>query len=499
MRPAVWALVVLGVLLIFAGLAALAAVIAVKRLQSALEASLGQNPAGTVWEWLFSLKTRGFRDLNLAMQRAERGRPAVHPMGSTPHVDWLRDEVGFDPATLGPWPLAGGEAVDLTTVLGPRAERPLRLALPVLVAPMGYGVALSAAAKTALAQAATLAGTAVVSGEGPYLPEERAYASRWILQWSRAPWAHQASVVRLADMVDIQVGQGSEASVSIHKARSQLPSRARAALGGPLVIRAGWPDLVAEAVETIRRVHPGCPVGVKLPATHHLEEDLDVLLEYGIDVVTLDGSQGGSAGSPAVITDHFGLDIALAVHRAHRWLLARHARRHVSLVGSGGVQGAADVAKLLALGADAVAVGSSLLLAMSHEQVAPLLPVRPPTRLVFSAARIHGGPALDVDRAAEHAAAWFQASAAELVLLGQALGVRRIGDLRPWHLVARSQAAAAALGLAYDAEWSPGNMVARRVAQLVEDYRTVVASLSRIEAALGRARPRTMAGVRGRS
>ncbi|MDA8192812.1 MAG: FMN-binding glutamate synthase family protein [Thermaerobacter sp.] len=433
------------------------------------EVGLGKNPNATLWEFLFSLKSHSLHDLALTMQRAEQGQAAEHPLGSVPKVAWL-EHIGFDPATLGRTPLNGDVPVAQAVRLGPRAGRPLELALPVVIAPMGYGVGLADRAKIALAQAASLAGSAVVSGEGPYLPEERGFAERWILQLSRAAWAHQQAVIDLADMVEIQWGQASEAGIGLIKNRAEMPERAQAALAGPLVMHAAPAGHPARFIQHLRALRPELAIGVKLPASHHLEEDLNALLSWGVDVITLDGAAAGSAGSPAVISDHFGISTALAVHRAHRVLLRQGQRQMVSLIASGGVEGAADIAKLLALGADAVAVGSALLFALGHEQVARHLPASPPTQLLFAHGPRQPAPELDLDRASEHATAWFAATRQELATIARALGLATLQQLNPDHLLARTAIAAEALNLAYDAiapDWSD---VAHKVDGLVKDY-----------------------------
>ncbi|CAB1128392.1 FMN-binding glutamate synthase family protein [Candidatus Hydrogenisulfobacillus filiaventi] len=444
------ALVDLGVLAL-AGLGLLVALqVGWQRARARWEQELGADPRQSPTELLFSLRATTPAEVVLTALRAAQGRVAEHPMGSAPLVQWL-DHLAWDPATISPPPLPRRRVVDTRVRLGPRAARPLELALPVLPAPMGYGVGVTDAAKVALAQAATVSGTAAASGEGPYLPEERAWAHRWILQASRAGWAHQRAVVALADMVEIQIGQGAEAAIGIAKGPRHLPRRLRHASDHPrtpIRIHARPPRSLAAWIRAIHRANPAVPVGVKLPASAHLEADLARLLEAGVDVITLDGAEAASANSPAVISDHFGLPTAVAVARAHRWLVAQGLRDRVSLVASGGARGAADIAKLLALGADAVAVGTSLLLAMSHGQVHRVVPAAGPAALVLAAPRIPGG-GLKVGDAAEHLARWFAATREELVLIAQALGVPSLRALNPSQLVARSEEAARLFGIPY--------------------------------------------------
>jgi tRNA-dihydrouridine synthase len=470
---------VIAAILTLAGIA-LVAVATFRSVSRTLERQLGENPRWTPWEWLFSLNTHSWRELALTMQRAEMGKPATHPMGSRPEVDWL-SQVGWDPATLEPTPVAMAQAVDLTTVVGPRAPRPLVLSLPVVVAPMGYGVAVTDDVKVALAQAASLAGTAVASGEGPFVPEERAFAQQWILQTSRAGWSHQRRVVTLADMIEIQMGQGAEASIGVKRQPSTLPDRVRRATHHrAAVIHAAGVRPLDQWVRELRRTAPDVPIGVKIPASQHLEADLSRLVALGVDFITVDGSGAASSGSPAVIADHFGVATAVATARAHRWLHTIGQRRAVSLIVSGGVHGAQDIAKLIALGADAVAVGSELLFALSHEQVWHVLPAHPPTAQVLAHGTRRRTPRLDVDWASEHAARWFHATAEELALICRAVGIRRIHDLGRQHLIARTPEAAWSLELAYDADRFQHAQYQHTLSALVASYQELQKTLRHI-------------------
>ncbi len=468
----------LGVLLVVLASVGILFRIVIRRLES----SMGHAPTQSLWEILFTLKSRAMSSLLLTAQRAESGHPAEHPMGSSPKVDWLQ-HIGFDPATFMPPPLGHHSTMDLSITLGPRAATPLKLALPVLVAPMGYGVGLSAETKVALAQATTLAGTAIVSGEGPYLPEERAYAERWIVQESRGPWGHQRSVLRLADMIELQWGQGSEGGMEVTKHISQIALRARRAAQGPVVIQAAPYASLGRWVSEVKAVRKDCPIGVKLPASQHLERDLACLLTLPIDVITLDASGAGSAGSVSVISDHAGISAALATHRAHRWLVSSGQRNQITLNVSGGIQGAADIARLIALGADAVLVGTSVLFAALHEQIAPHLPTVPPTALAFTRSPQNHAPRLDVDQAAEHITNWFDATRVELETILWTLGFTSwagFRDARP--LIARSAEAARIFQIPFDGDVVSGvGAMLHSMKALTASYEEINQILDRVE------------------
>ncbi len=418
-----------------------------------IEWSMGNPPRHTFWEVLFTLRAHSLLSLLLTLQRAHTPQPAEHAMGSRPKVDWL-DYIGFDPATFAPMPQDQTTTVDLTVTIGPIRPRPVTVSMPVLIAPMGYGIGLAAETKVALAQASSLAGIATATGEGAYLPEERAYAARWILQEGRGAWSHQAPVRSLADMIQLQWGQASEGGATVTKDPSELPFRMWKAAGkDEAVIKAAPYESVSTWVNEVRLQCPDIPIGIKIPATQHVEEDLAYLVTLPIDVVTLDGSEAGSAGSPAVVSDHFGIATALAVHRAHQWLTQTGLREHITLLVSGGIRGAADMARLVALGADAVWVGSEPLIAALHGQVSdPWVPV-PPAQLVFARSSVNRAPRLDVGQASEQVANWLEATRSELKTIMRTLGLTTLNELRRARpLIARTQAAANVFGLPFDGD-----------------------------------------------
>ncbi|MCL4521843.1 MAG: glutamate synthase-related protein [Firmicutes bacterium] len=460
-----------------------------------LEASAGHSPQYTLWEILFTLRARHLASILLTVQRAERSKLAEHPMGSAPSVDWFQ-VIGIDPATFKPPPRPEHSPVDLTTVLGAGHPRSISLSMPVIVAPMGYGVALNAETKVALAQASSLAGIAISTGEGLYLPEERSYAQRWILQQSRGFWAHDPRILALADVIEVQWGQGSEGATGLTKPKSELPRRFIDAVGGPAVIHAAPEGHLDAWIRELKIERADCPIAVKLPASQHLESDLAYLLTLPIEIITLDGSGAGSAGSAAVISDHFGITTALAIHRAHTWLVARGMRSQITLVASGGIRGAADIARLIGLGADAAAIGSSLLFAALHDQIGQHLPT-PPTALAFAHSRANSGHTLDVSQAANHATNWLEATRAELAGILRVAGVRTLSEFRQQRpLIARTKEAARVFQLPFDGGHSKDTSLEHKLHALIASYSEMNDILADIEARLS---IQSLRSSRGRS
>jgi hypothetical protein len=468
------------------------------------ERDLGRHPRSGFWEMLYGFSGGGLRTLALTAQRAETGRPALAPMEPPLARSWLSD-LRWNPRTL-TTPIRRDTRPSLETSLGPYARRPLTLAFPVLLSGMGWGVGVTTAVRHALAEAAQLTGVALNSGEGPVYPAEPHIAPRWVWQWSRANWRGQTGWAPAAAMVEIQVGQASEGSLPITKRRSRLPRSVRRYLPPhrALTIRGVLPAPLAVWIRRARRLGQGVPVAVKIPAAQQVEHDVAHLLAAGADVITLDGAGAGTAGSPAVITDHLGLPVAVAVARAHRWLLRQGLRDRVSLVASGHVHSAAELAMLLALGADAVAVGSVALVALAHGQVSRVLPQHGPGALVLAGPKAEA-LALDGDLAAERLAAWLTATRHELALLCVGAGVPDVTLLGSRHVVAETPDAARLLGLSWygraDAEdpTQPGRILADLLLAAVIQYRRglhVWETLANGWAAVSRAGPRSVQGSR---
>lgn len=354
-------------------------------------------------------------------------------------------------------------AVDTRVRIGPRARRPLELDIPILLGGMAYGLALSLRTKVALARAATLAGTATNTGEGPYLPEERAAARRLVVQYHRGRWGKSDTILRRADMVEIQFGQGAYAAVAHAEPADRLDPALRRRLGlapgEDAVLEAFHPGLetpadLARLVERLRRLTGGVPVGAKIAATQDLEANLHFLVEGGVDAIAIDGAEAGTRTSPPILQGSCGIPTLYAVARARAALDRMGAGRGVSLLAGGGLYTPADFLKALALGADACYIGTIALFALVNLQVTRAVPWEPPTQLI-----LHRGSLarqLRIEPAARSLANFLRAAAAEMAAGVQALGKTAVTQVGPEDLVALDARLAQDLGLAYAALPSAG-------------------------------------------
>jgi len=353
---------------------------------------LSVEPYGeNLWAGASTVKRLGLQTLQETSLRAHKGKAIERPLGGTKQ---LPDFYGlmFSPAQLHTLPPPLTVPTQMQVTIGPAAARPLVVDVPILVAAMAYREALSRSAKVALARGASVAGTASNTGEGPVHPAERAAARRLIVQYHRGSWGKDNGTLQDADAIEIQFGQGAWGGAGhVMKAVAiddDLRRRMGLSPGQDAVIESRQAPVATtgdlrQLVDRLRSVTQGAPIGAKIAAGQSIEHDLDFVLWAGVDFVCVEGAQAGTMASPPLLADEFGLPTVLAVCRASRHLRSRDPGGRVSLIMSGGMYTPADILKTLALGADAVYIGTTALLAVAHLQSLRALPWEPPGQVLW--------------------------------------------------------------------------------------------------------------------
>jgi glutamate synthase domain-containing protein 2/nitrite reductase/ring-hydroxylating ferredoxin subunit len=280
------------------------------------------------------------------------------------------DSIQFVTAQLDRRPLLDDTEVTTDVAIGPSAESPLRLDIPLFVTDMSFG-ALSEEAKVALATGAQLAGTGICSGEGGMLPEEQDANSRYLYELASGKFGWSLDKVRDVQAFHFKFGQGAKTGTGGHlpghKVVGKIAEVRDLEEGTDAVSPATFTDLVTEddfrsLAADVRAASGGIPIGAKLSA-QHIEADIDAALRIGVDYVILDGRGGGTGAAPLVFRDNISVPTIPALARARRHL-DRVGADHVTLVITGGLRTPADFAKALALGADAVAIGNAAIQAI---------------------------------------------------------------------------------------------------------------------------------------
>lgn len=367
------------------------------------------------------------------MMRAVQGRPISRPMGSPLELSpWER--LLIQPVYLRPrLPTAESVEIETAVLIGPKAQRPLRVDIPILVAAMSYGGALSVEAKVALAKGATAAGTATNSGES-YLPEEREAARRLILQHHRGLWPNSTmnrpELLKNADAIEIQLGQGAQAAAAMKTFPQGVNRKMRGVYGlergemAELSTRFRGVDSPTDFVQMVRRLRAehDVPIGVKVGVSDYIEEDLEFFLEAGVDFVTVDGAEGGTHGGPPTLQDDVGLPTMHGLVRTDDYLRKVGARDEVSLLVAGGLTTPGKMIKALALGADAVYIGTVAVIATLTEQMKKAAPFEPPYDLAMHSASARWNRALDVEQGAGHLSRYLTSAMADIAYVVQSVG-----------------------------------------------------------------------------
>ena len=284
------------------------------------------------------------------------------------------DDLLFLGASISRYPLEGyREKCDTNVTLGTRfAKNPIELDIPVTIAGMSFG-ALSGPAKEALGRGASAAGTSTTTGDGGMTPEERGHSSKLIYQYLPSRYGMNPDDLRKADAIEIVVGQGAKPGGGGMLLGQKISDRVAEMRNLPKGIDqrsacrhpdwTGPDDLEIKILELREITGWKVPIYLKIGGTRPYF-DTTLAVKAGADVVVLDGMQGGTAATQDVFIENVGLPTIACIRPAVQALQDLGMHREVQLIVSGGIRTGADVAKAMAMGADAVAIGSAALIAL---------------------------------------------------------------------------------------------------------------------------------------
>ena len=290
------------------------------------------------------------------------------------------DDLLFLGASISRYPLEGyREACDTSVVLGTRfAKNPIKLNIPITIAGMSFG-SLSAQAKEALGRGATIAGTSTTTGDGGMTPEERGQSKTLIYQYLPSRYGMNPDDLRKADAIEMVVGQGAKPGGGGMLLGQKISDRVAEMRNLPKGIdqrsacrHPDWtgPDDLEIKLQELREItNWEKPIFIKIGGTRPYY-DTALCVKAGADVIVLDGMQGGTAATQEVFIEHVGLPTLACIRPAVKALQDLGMHRKVQLIVSGGIRNGADVAKALALGADAVSIGTAAMVAMGDNDPA---------------------------------------------------------------------------------------------------------------------------------
>lgn len=380
----------------------------------------------------------GIRAMVEANLRATDGEVLDRPLGS-PVVLSPWEKLLLNPVHLHRFPVDDQEEIDTSTTIGPQAERPLKLAIPVMIAGMSWGSALSLNIKVALAKAASMTGTATNTGEAPLLKEERQAAKYLVGQYSRGGLINKPEDLKQLDAIEIQVGQGAQGAAPVFQPSRFIGEDIRDLTNSPegkpskIPTRLKGVSSQADFYQLVMDLKQyGVPVGVKFAATDYLETELKIMVDAGVDYVVVDGAEAGTHAGPTILQDDLGLPTLIALARTANYLEDLGVRDRVSIIAAGGLTTPGHFLKAKALGADAVYIGTIALIALLHSQMTKALPFEPPTQIALYTGVFKDE--LDEAKAAENLANFLHSCQEEMRMACYAMGKNSIfavnrGDL----------------------------------------------------------------------
>ncbi len=382
-----------------------------------------------------------YRYMKEIQEMAVKGTSAIEAMGTQmPMPGW--DDILILGAQLNPPPLDEYADVSLTTVIGKHAKKPMVLEMPVYISHMSFG-ALSKETKIALSKGSAAAGTAMCSGEGGILPEEKAAAHKYIFEYVPNLYSVTEENLKTSDAIEIKIGQGTKPGMGGHLPGSKVTPEIAAVrnkpVGKDVISPSKFPDIntkqdLKALVDDLRKRSDGRPIGIKI-AAGKIEKDLEYCVFAEPDFITIDARGGATGASPSIVRDSASVPAIYALSRARKYL--DEVKSDIDLVITGGLRVSSDFAKAIAMGADAVAIASAAMVAAACQQYricgSGMCPVGMATQDPVLRERLH------IESAAKRVENYLNCSAAELRTFARITGHADIHQLSTDDLCAISR------------------------------------------------------------
>jgi glutamate synthase domain-containing protein 2 len=330
------------------------------------------------------------------------------------------DDLLFMPGQISTPPLLDDEPVLTEVILGKASSHPITVKTPILNAGMSFG-ALSREAKMALAKASSLVGGIANTGEGGMLDEERELADHITLQYASGRFGASESRIKQADMIEIKISQGakpgmggklpgSKVTEEIARIRELPPYKMAESPSRHKDIKT--PEDLSKKIAWLREVTGNKPISLKIVGAH-IQKNVP-------DVIVIDGGEGGTGAAPIFTKDHVGLPLVYSLPRVANYIEKNGLGERITLIATGGLRHSADIAKALALGAEAVYMAGALKIAMGCKYIRECHLGTCPYGIATQTKALR--KRLDVDLAAQRVANFISAATEEIKTFARICG-----------------------------------------------------------------------------
>ncbi|MDP4158519.1 MAG: FMN-binding glutamate synthase family protein [Bacillota bacterium] len=398
------------------------------------------------------------RAISEAGMRAQTGKALSRPMGSPLRTSpW--EKLLLNPRQLFELPMNDMSKIKTKVVIGPKAKKPLVIDTPIIITGMSYGGSLSLTMKEALAKGAAMANTATNTGESAVSQEERKAAKFLIGQFNRGGWLNDHEQLTQLDAIEVQLGQGAwggavESTMDSSKMDDHLRKLWKVKPGETTGKKARFPKVntsedIIKLVNSLKDKYD-VPVGIKIAGTHFIERELEIIAQTKADFITIDGQEGGTAASSPTLEDDLGLPTLFSIARTVDWLKKQGLRDRYTILGAGGLRTPGEFLKALALGADAIYIGSIALIATMQSQMTKVLPGSPAPQLALYDGKFKAQ--FDPEEGSQHLANFLKSCTEEMVMALQAMGKSSIRQLGREDLVSIEHDLARSLHVGYVGE-----------------------------------------------
>ena len=405
-----------------------------QKIENFVEAAKSERPESTddlAYPMEYAKSDKNIRAMDLIHEMAMSAKSVISAMGTDLNMPgW--DDILIMGCQLNPQPLEGDVDVNTRTVIGKSAKKPLVIETPIYVTHMSFG-ALSREMKIALSKATSVVKTAQCSGEGGILAEEKENAYRYIFEYVPNRYSLSDENLKSCDAIEIKIGQSTKPGLGGQlegvKVTEEIVEIRNIPKGRDIHSPATIPGIstkedLKNLVDELRLKSKGRPIGLKL-AAGRIEDDLEHAVYSGADFVTLDGRGGSTGASPKIIRDATSVPTVYALSRARRFL--DYNGSDMSLIITGGLRISSDFAKALAMGADAVAIGTAALMAGACQQYRICQSGQCPLGVATQDANLR--KRLDIEKAAKRVENFLNVSTQELKTFARITGHRDVHDL----------------------------------------------------------------------